>query len=106
MDNYNQYQTMSTAMPSASFRSTSTMTASGSTYASQPMLGADGMASIGETYTSSPAPSGPRRIVTPGAGGIQQPLGDALIPLLLMALAFTAIRAHRKKRLSEHTSNS
>ena len=34
------------------------------------------------------------------------PIGDALIPLLLIALAYTAIRARRKKRLSEHTSNS
>ena len=34
------------------------------------------------------------------------PIGDAVLPLLIMALAYTAIRAHRKKRLSEHTSNS
>lgn len=98
MDNYNQYQTMSTAMPSASFRSTSTMTASGSTYASQPMLGADGMASIGETYTSSPAPGGPRKIVTPGNSGTQQPIGDALIPLLLMVMVYaTSVLLRRRK---------
>ena len=106
MDNYNQYQTMSTAMPSASFRSTSTMTTSGSTYASQPMLGVDGMATMGDTYTSSQPAGGPRRIVTPGVGGIQQPIGDALLPLMLMALAYMVIRVRRKKRLSEHTSNS
>ncbi|MBR0195926.1 MAG: hypothetical protein IJQ32_06800 [Paludibacteraceae bacterium] len=98
MDNYNQYQTMSTAMPSASFRSTSTMTASGSTYASQPMLGADGMASIGETYTSSPAPSGPRKIVTPGNSGTQQPIGDALIPLLLMVMVYATYLLLRRRK--------
>ena len=97
MDNFNQYQAMSTAMPSASFQSTSTMTTSGSTYASQPTIGSDGVATMGETYTTSQAPSGPRRIVTPNASGTQQPLGDALIPLLLMVMAYaTAIFLRRR----------
>ncbi len=98
MDNYNQYQTMSTTVPSASFQSTSTMTASGSSYSSQPTIGSDGVATMGETYTSSQPAGGPRRIVTPGAGGIQQPIGDALFPLLLFALAYGAcILTSRKK---------
>ena len=97
MDNLNQYPTMST-VPSATFRSTSTMTASGSTYSSQPMLGANGMATMGETYTSSPAPGEPRRINTPGANGQQQPLGDAFIPLLLMVMAYAiSILLRRRK---------
>ena len=98
MDNLNQYPTMNTTMPSATFRSTSTMSVSGSTYSSQPMIGADGMATMGETYTSSPAPSGPRRINTPGTNGQQQPLGDTLIPLLLMVMAYaTSILLRRRK---------
>lgn len=99
MDNYNQYQTMSTMVPSASFQSTSTMTASGSSYSSQPTIGSDGVATMGETYTSSQPAGGPRRIVTPGAGGIQQPIGDALFPLLLFALAYGAWILTRRKKI-------
>ena len=98
MDNYNQYQTMSTTVPSASFQSTSTMTASGSSYSSQPTIGSDGVATMGETYTSSQPAGGPRRIITPGAGGTQQPIGDALIPLLLMVMAYaTSLLLRRRK---------
>lgn len=99
MDNYNQYQTMSTTVPSVSFQSTSTMTASGSSYSSQPTIGSDGVATMGETYTSSQPAGGPRRIVTPGAGGIQQPIGDALFPLLLFALAYGAWILTRRKKI-------
>ena len=96
MDNYNQYQTMSTTVPSASFQSTSTMTASGSSYSSQPTIGSDGVATMGETYTSSQPASGPRRIITPDAGGTQQPIGDAFIPLLLMVMAYAAYTLLRR----------
>lgn len=99
MDNYNQYQTMSTTVPSVSFQSTSTMTASGSSYSSQPTIGSDGVATMGETYTSSQPAGGPRRIITPGAGGIQQPIGDALFPLLLFALAYGAWILTRRKKI-------
>ena len=99
MDNYNQYQTMSTTVPSASFQSTSTMTASGSSYSSQPTIGSDGVATMGETYTSSQLASGPRRIVTPGNSGIQQPIGDVLFPLLLFALAYGAWILTRRKKI-------
>lgn len=98
MDNYNQYQTMSTTVPSASFQSTSTMTASGSSYSSQPTIGSDGVATMGETYTSSQPAGGPRRIVTPGAGGIQQPIGDTLIPLLLMVMAYATYLLLRRRK--------
>lgn len=99
MDNYNQYQTMSTTVPSVSFQSTSTMTASGSSYSSQPTIGSDGVATMGETYTSSQPAGGPRRIVTPSAGEIQQPIGDALFPLLLFALAYGAWILTRRKKI-------
>ena len=97
MDNLNQYQTMGT-MPYATFRSTSTMTASGSTYSSQPLLGTNGMATMGDTYTSSQPAGGPRRIITPGNNGTQQPLGDAFFPLLLMVMAYaTSVLLRRRK---------
>jgi hypothetical protein len=98
MDNFNQYQTMSTTVPFASFQSTSTMTTSGSTYASQPTIGSDGVATMGETYTSSQPAGGPRKINTPGGGGIQQPIGDALIPLLLMVMAYATYLLLRRRR--------
>ena len=98
MDNFNQYQTMSIAMPSAAFQSTSTMTASGSSYSSQPTIGSDGMATMGETYTTSQPSGGPRKIVTPGNEGTQQPLGDALIPLLLMVMAYATYLLLRRRK--------
>ena len=85
------------------FRSTSTLPVSGSAYSSNPQLGADGFA----TYTTpsySPASSGHpgniRRTGNPGTpgfppSGTQQPLGDALLPLLLMVMVY--IFAKRKK---------
>lgn len=93
--------------PQACFQSTSTMMSSGSTYTPE-------VYAIGANSPSA-TPSGPRRVSGLGTddSGYQggnnpqfSPIGDALIPLLLIALAYTAIRAHRKKRLSEHTSNS
>ena len=39
---------------------------------------------------------------TPGQGGIKQPLGDAVLPLLLMALAFMAyVAAHDRRQAGE-----
>ena len=79
-----------TEVPSAVFQSTSsTMMSSGSAYSANPTLGEDGTAS---------APSGPRRAkmddptpgvpFTPGAGEEQFPLGDAALPLMLLAGMF------------------
>ena len=66
------------------------------------------------SYSPSLAPAvGPRK-APPGTGGEStydpnnpqfSPIGDALLPLLLMALVYMVIRVRRKKRLSEHTSN-
>ena len=95
--NYDQSYTV--VAPIATFQSTSTMQGSGSTYSSNPMLNAEGQATY-TTQESSPAysPGGLRRIITPGAGGTQQPLGDALIPLLLMVMAYaTSVLLRRRK---------
>ena len=81
---------------------------SGSTYRSA-------VYEIGSSTPSAPSSGRSIRKAPPSTGGEStydpnnpqfSPIGDAVLPLLIMALAFTAIRAHRKKRLSEHTSNS
>ena len=98
--------------PNAAFQSTSTMTGSGSTYSANPTLNSDGSA----TYNApaySPTGSGPRRL--PGTqqedeeteelpDGAQtrpddpNPVGDAVLPLLLMSLAFCGYLYLRRKR--------
>jgi len=86
----------------SSFRSTSTMQMSGSAYSANPCINASGMA----VYTTAadptePARGGQRRIITPGGGGTQQPIGDALIPLILMVMAYATfiLRRRRKRRV-------
>lgn len=90
-----QFDSEMQTMPSASFRSTNTMVGSGSAYSSNPTLSDEGTATCG-----SPA-AAPRRarmeeddeitIFTPGQGGTQAPIGEPVIPLLLMAIAFAAV---------------
>jgi hypothetical protein len=87
--------------PVIAFQSTSTMTGSGSAYSSSPTLDEDGMA------TYSGASSGPRRVssspgtpTTPGAGEKENqfPLGDGILPLMLMALLLGGWIALRQKK--------
>lgn len=98
--NYDQSYTA--VAPMAAFQSTSTMQGSGSAYSSHPMLNAEGQATY-TTQESSPAysPGGPRRIITPGNSGTQQPIGDALIPLLLMVMVYatSVLLCRRKSRV-------
>ena len=104
---YNQQRArVYTEAPAAVFQSTSTLAGSGSAWSATPMLGEDGMA-----YNPSVSPSGPRKmrmdeedddeitIVTPGQGGSQAPIGDAVLPLMLLALAYAGYKvlARRKK---------
>lgn len=98
-NNTPHYQFSSAEPISTSFRSTGTMTESGSRYASTPMLNADGS----PTYAGAPAMSGPRRIGPAPSSDISTedlvPVGDALIPLLLMVMAYaTLIHLRRRKR--------
>ena len=91
--------------PNAVFQSTSTMTGSGSTYSANPTLNTDGTAA----YNGAAASSGPHRAKKedpdPFSGGTvsedpidTSPLGDALLPLLLMSLAFCGYLYLRRKR--------
>ena len=85
---------------SVQFQSTSTMQASGSVLASQPMLNADGTAAV---PVQAPA-AGPARTMglpgmpsTEGDGG-NTPIGDAVLPLMLMALAFAGVIYLRRRK--------
>lgn len=90
--------------PSVVFQSTSTMMGSGSTYSANPTINTDGTA-----YYNGAAASGPRRVkmddpVTPPNPETDDddkdntPLGDAVLPLLLCALAFCGVVYLRRKR--------
>ncbi len=91
------------------WQSTSAMQTSGSTYT--PQVNAVGATTVGEmafiTESSSPAkaPSGPRRMGessrNPGdvsTGSTESPIGDAMVPLLLMSFVFCGVIALRRKR--------
>ena len=105
-------------MPITAFRSTSTMVSSGSAYSATPALNSDGTAAYSG---SSSAVSGPRRakmddpdpsnpFINPGTGEPSTigdvgnpnepgtPIGDALIPLALLALMYVCVRTFRRRR--------
>ena len=86
-----------TEQPNASFQSTSTLSGSGSSYSANPTLNTDGTASYeGASYTPAKAPGGPNRV--PPTNQSNTPIGDALLPLLLMSLAFGMFVYFRRKR--------
>lgn len=86
------------------WQSTSTMRTSGSTYA--PHITAVGAQTAYDMTTTtanySPASGGPYKAppISPRSGDNPIPLGDAVLPLLLMALAFMGITYLRRKRLT------
>lgn len=90
--------------PSATFQSTSSMPGSGSEYSSNPTLNADGTAAYqGEANSSSKTNYQPRRAKkgdenNPGITEEDNPIGDAVLPLLLMSLAFGMFIYFRRKR--------
>lgn len=87
-----------TEAPAAAFRSTSSMTTSGSTYSSAPMFNADGTATYAAaSYESEGAPSGPRKAGPPTPSGDPTPLGDAALPLLLMAIGYMLVLSARRR---------
>ncbi len=95
--------------PSATFQSTSAFSNQWSQDAQQSMLNADGTVNAEAYGVGSYRPGirkgGSGSGYNPGTPddddeeeGEQQPLGDAVIPLLLMALAYFAIRRKRPAR--------
>ena len=83
------------------FRSTSTMQGSGNYVAPVTAVGATSAASEATTtYSPAKAPNGPRRsLETPGeVGQGESPIGDALIPLMGMAVAFCGVIYYRRRK--------
>lgn len=85
------------------WQSTSSMQGSGSTYSSQvTAVGAtdvNSMATTTQSYSSSSqGPSRAKKFDTGGdAGQGPSPLGDAVLPMLLMSLAFAGVIYSRKR---------
>lgn len=92
-------QTISVTAPAAMFQSTSAYASP--EWAENPMLNSDGTINEEAYMGAADAPSGPRRVGgqsgTPGKEGDKQPLGDALIPLFLLAIAYGGWRFLRRK---------
>ncbi len=87
------------------WKSTSTMQGTGSAYAPQVMeVGATTVPTIAtttESYSPAKAPSGPRRGFDHGAETGQStefPIGDAVLPLMLMAMLFAGVVYTRRKK--------
>ena len=92
--------------PSATFHSTSTLPGSGSAYSPNPELNADGTASY-EDASYSPANSAKRigsvrtTPPNPGTGGQSNtPLGDAVLPLMLLLCAYAGYKKVRARSRS------
>ena len=96
-----EQQAFGATAPSAAFQSTSTMSGSGSTYSANPELNTDGTATY-EGASNAPAKS----IRRPGGVRkddwenplIPSPIGDAVVPLMLLSLAFGMFVYFRRKR--------
>ncbi len=94
-----QFNTFGGAVaPQASFQSTSTMQGSGSAYSSNPMINSDGTASYeGASYSPAQAPSGPNK-AKQGWTIEGTPIGDAVLPLMLCALAYLIFRTRKRAK--------
>ena len=90
------------------WKSTSTMQGTGSSYAPQvTSVGATTvgeMATTTESYSPAKAPTGPRKVIEYNEemdGDEGSPIGDAVLPLLFLSLAFCGvIYLRRRKALS------
>ena len=98
--------------PASSFQSTSAMTGSGSSYSANPTLNSDGTASYNGASTSGPRHAKKDGEGEGGGGGgigaidpeeyeekpLETPLGDAVLPLMLMSLAFCGVIYLRRRK--------
>ena len=91
------FVTQQAEQPNAAFQSTSTMMSSGSTYSANPTLNSDGTASYNGASSPAKTSGGPHR-VPPVSQEDHTPLGDAVLPLLLMSLAFCAFISLRRRK--------
>lgn len=87
--------------PQSQFRSTSTMTGSGSSYSANPSINKEGTANApayktGPHKAPTPIYTEEQRLTNGGGSGTNTPLGDAVLPLMLCAGAYLIIRARRR----------
>ncbi len=111
MNNVQSTTSYGVAAPAAAFYSTSSLAPhSWAEESATPMLNADGSVD-GSAYMggASNAPSGPRRAPGGAPGGpgtpgeqldpqTQQPLGDVLLPLTLLACAYAIYKVSRRRK--------
>lgn len=83
--------------PEAQMHSTSVMQGSGSTL---PSAAVQGVSTISDQPTTSHAAYGPRKDPRPSdwSDPYKDPIGDALLPLALMACVYLIVRARRKRK--------
>lgn len=102
---YNVQSTTSfgAAAPAATFRSTSAF--SSPEWAEQPMLNSDGTVNEGAYMGGKNNAPGPRRDPTAPNPGVDEendegnvPLGDALLPLALLACAYAIYKVSRRRK--------
>ena len=94
----------STQAPAATFRSTSAF--SSPEWAEQPMLNSDGSVNEGAYMSGrNNAPGGPRRDPSAPNPGVDEendegnvPLGDAALPLMLLACAYAIYKVSRRRK--------
>ena len=96
-------QNYETQQPTTSFQSTSTLMGSGSSLSSNPTINENGTATTPSYSPAKTSGSGPRKVgglpTTPGKedeGNL--PIGDALLPLMLMAAAFGGVIYLRRRK--------
>ena len=96
-----------TAQNAQQWQSASSMQESGSRYSSKVTpVGATGVGAMSSTTSSfapAQAPSGPRREKEKAGevgetGDLNSPIGDAVLPLMLMAFAFSGVVALRRRK--------
>lgn len=91
------------AIPISSFQSTSTLSGGTRSDAATPLINTDGSVAGSAYMGSISAPTGPLKASGTGTPGgdlnkdDQQPLGDALIPLLLLASAYAVYKVARRR---------
>lgn len=90
------------AAPAGEFHSTSTMSTSGS---SLPNAAAEGVVIVNDTDNEADKPSGPRRVGGFGDNNYGDPgavpLGDAVLPLLLLAAGYVFFIARKRRDCAE-----
>ena len=99
-------QNFGAQQPNTVFQSTSTMTPTGSQYSANPTLNANGTAVAPTSGPYKAKKDGllpPPPTVDPNDTG-NQPLGDALIPLMLCAGAYLILRMRRRAGKGERAN--